>query len=142
MKDCWKHWLKSYLSCMNDCSDSKTNDNFFDITKDFMSYFDQFYIKTCFIQVWKIVKCKSLEVFLLVTCKSASINWPTKESCIAFVFKLQVKTSWMAPWRYSNYFVNRPMIRTVLNFLWDTSWTKFEGYRRINLTSYEDNRSY
>ena len=30
---------------MHDCSDPKTNDNFFDITKDFMSYFDQFYKK-------------------------------------------------------------------------------------------------
>ena len=41
-----------------DRSDPKTNDKFFDITKDFMSYFDQLYIKTCFRQVWKIVKCK------------------------------------------------------------------------------------
>ena len=30
---------------MNDCSDPKTNDKFFNITKDFMSYFDQFYKK-------------------------------------------------------------------------------------------------
>ena len=42
---------------MNDCSDPKTKDKFFDITKDVMSYFDQFYIKTCLRQVWKIVKC-------------------------------------------------------------------------------------
>ena len=50
---------------MNDCSDPKTNDNFFDITKEFMSYFDQFYIKTCFRQVGKIVRCKSLEGILI-----------------------------------------------------------------------------
>ena len=144
MKDCWKNWLKSYLACMHDCSDPKTNDNFFDITKDFMSYFDQFYIKTCFRQVWKIVKCKLLEVFLLVTCKSASLNWPTTER--SHVLLLFLSCKWKRVGRLhdviaDDYFVNRPMIRTVLNFLWNTRWTKFEGHWRIN-TSYEDNRSY
>ena len=91
MKDCWKHWLKSYLACMKDCSDPKTNDNFFDITKDFMSYFDQFYIKTCFRQVWKIVKCKLLEVFLLVTRKSVSLNWPTTERSHVLLLFLSCK---------------------------------------------------
>ena len=84
--------IKTYLACMNDCSDPKTNDNFFDITKDFMSYFDQFYIKTCFRQVWKIVKCKLLEVLLLVTCKSASLNWPaTERSHVLLLFYLSCK---------------------------------------------------
>ena len=76
---------------MNDCSDPKTNDNFFDITKDFMSYFDQFYIKTCFRQVWKIVKCKLLEVFLLVTCKSVGLNWPIERSHALLLFYLSCK---------------------------------------------------
>ena len=65
--------------------------NFFDITKDVMSYFDQFYIKTCFRQVWKIVKCKLLEVFLLVTCKSVGLNWPIERSHALLLFYLSCK---------------------------------------------------
>ena len=52
-------WSQVNLACMNDCSDPKTNDNFFDITKDFMSYFDQFYI-------WKRVLDK-FEILLNVS---------------------------------------------------------------------------
>ena len=91
MKDCWKHWLKSYLACMNDCSDPKTNDNVFDSTKVFMPYFDQVYVKTCLRQVWKIVKCKLLEVFLLVTCKSVGLNWPIERSHVLLLFYLSSK---------------------------------------------------
>ena len=76
---------------MNDCSDPKTNDKFFDITKDVMSYFDQFYIKTCLRQVWKIVKCKLLEVFLLVTCKSVGLNWQIERSHALLLFYLSCK---------------------------------------------------
>ena len=36
---------------MNDCGDPKTNDKFFDSTREFMSYFDQVYKKTRFRQV-------------------------------------------------------------------------------------------
>ena len=57
-----------------------------------MSYFDQFYIKTCFRQVWKIVKCKLLEVFLLAACKSVSLNWPsTERSHALLLFYLSCK---------------------------------------------------
>ena len=91
MKDCWKHWLKSYLACMNDCSDPKRNDNLFDSTKVFMPYFDQVYVKTCFGQVWKIVKCKLLEVFLLVTCKSVGLNWRIEKSHVLLLFYLSCK---------------------------------------------------
>ena len=91
MKDGWKHWLKSYLACMNDCSDPKRNDNFFDSTKVFMPYFDQVYVKTCLRQVWKIVKCKLLEVFLLVTCKSVGLNWPIERSHVLLLFYLSCK---------------------------------------------------
>ena len=56
-----------------------------------MSYFDQFYIKTCFRQVWKIVKCKLLEVFLLVTCKSVSLNWLIERSHALLLFYLSCK---------------------------------------------------
>ena len=59
---------------MNDCSDPKTNDKFFNITKDFMSYFDQFYIKTCFLDKFEKLLNVSSEVFLLVTCKSVTLN--------------------------------------------------------------------
>ena len=91
MKDCWKHWLKSYLPCMNDCSDQKRNDGFLDSTKVFMPYFDKVYVKTCFGQGWKIVKCKLLEVFLLVTCKSVGLNWRIEKSHVLLLFYLSCK---------------------------------------------------
>ena len=64
---------------------------FFDSTKVFMPYFDQVYVKTCFGQVWKIVKCKLLEVFLLVTCKSVGLNWPIERSHALLLFYLSCK---------------------------------------------------
>ena len=121
MKDCWKHWLKSYLACMNDCSDPKTNDNVFDSTKVFMPYFDQVYVKTCFGQVWKIVKCKLLEVFLLATCKSVSLNWRIEKSHVLLLFYLSCKLK-----RVGRLFWIPANNENCVNFLWDTSSTKFE----------------
>ena len=140
MKDCWKHSLKTYLACMNDCSDPKTNDNFFDITKDFMSYFDQFYIKTCFRQVWKIVKCKLLEVFLLVTCKS--VIWPTEMSHVLLLFYLSCKLKRVGRlhdvkqlfWKPAN---DKNCFKLPLRY----KLNQVEGHWRVNLTSYEDNHS-
>ena len=91
MKDCWKHWLKSYLTCMNDCSDPKRTDDLFDSTKVFMPYFDQVYVETCFGQVWEIVDCKLLEVFLLVTCKSVGLNWRIERNHVLLLFYLSCK---------------------------------------------------
>ena len=91
MKDCWKHWLKSYLTCMNDCTDPKRTDDLFDSTKVFMPYFDQVYVETCFGQVWEIVDCKLLEVFLLVTCKSVGLNWQIERGHVLLWFYLSCK---------------------------------------------------
>ena len=122
MKDCWKHWLKSYLACMNDCSDPKRNDNFLDSTKVFMPYFDQVYVKTCFGQVWKIVKCKLLEVFLLVTCKSVSLNWRIERSHVLLLFYLSCKLKRVGRLHDVKQLFWKPANdENYVNFLWDTS---------------------
>ena len=106
---------------MNDCSDPKTNDNVFDSTKVFMPYFDQVYVKTCFGQVWKIVKCKLLEVFLLATCKSVGLNWRIEKSHVLLLFYLSCKLK-----RVGRLFWIPANNENCVNFLWDTSSTKFE----------------
>ena len=127
MKDFWKHWLKSYLARMNDCSDPKRNDNFFDSTKVFMPYFDQVYVKTCFGQVWKIVKCKLLEVFLLVTCKSVGLNWRIEKSHVLLLFYLSCKLKRVGRLHDVKQLFWKPANdENCVNFLWDTSSTKFE----------------
>ena len=136
MKDCWKHWLKSYLTCMNDCSDPKRTDDLFDSTKVFMPYFDQVYVETCFGQVWEIVDCKLLQVFLLVTCKSVGLNWRIERNHVLLLFYLSCKLKRVGRlYDVKQLFWKPAMIRTVLNFLWDTRWTTFEGHWCVNLTN-------
>ena len=107
---------------MNDCSDPKTNDNVFDSTKVFMPYFDQVYVKTCFGQVWKIVKCKLLEVFLLVTCKSVCLNWRIEKSHVLLLFYLSCKLKRVGRLHDVKQLFWKPANdENYVNFLWDTS---------------------
>ena len=117
--------LKSYLACMNDCSDPKRNANFFDRTKVFMSYFDQFYIKTCFRQVWKMVKCKLLEVFLLVTCKSVGLNWPTERTHALLLFYLSCKLKRVGAWLHDV----KQLFCKLVN---DKNWFKLPLWYKLN----------